>query len=65
MYHCLVVLYCCAPLCCLQAVIPPNTTVLLDVSTPILAGVVVQGTLKFDETQPNLHLQVGTPRGVA
>ncbi|PNH07097.1 Fibrocystin-L [Tetrabaena socialis] len=39
------------------AYIPANTTVLLDINTPTLGLLVVEGTLLFDDTVPDIELR--------
>ena len=39
--------------------IPAGVTVLLDVSPPALGALVLDGTLKFDTTAPELNLTAG------
>lgn len=43
-----------------SVVIPPGVTVLLDISPPPLVALLLQGNLKFDDSAPELELQVRT-----
>ncbi len=42
------------------AFIPADTTVLLDVNTSVLASLVLEGNLLFDDSQPNVEIRLNT-----
>ncbi len=50
----------CVRVCACVCVLRAGITVMLDVSTPVLASVVVSGNLIWDDTQGNTEIQLNT-----